>query len=81
MSKYLIHTTEVYNISTVPEVEQFHEELRNDPSFSLVSFGYKTKYIKEKGDVIDEYQLVSVKKAFNEEKNPCVSVDISYEVE
>ena len=79
--KYLISTTDVYRVSTVAEVEQLHEELINDTHFTLNAFSYKTKQIKQKGEIIDEYQLVTAKKLFNDEKEPDTNIDIKYEVE
>ena len=79
--KYLISTTDTYRVSTVAEVEQLHEELKNDPSFTLASFSYKTKYIKEKKEIVDEYQLVTAKKIFTDEKEPSCQVTIIYEVD
>ena len=67
---YLISTTEVYRVPTVDDVEDLHEKLRKDPSFELESFGYKTKVLKVKGEIIDEWQTVTVKKKFNDEKAP-----------
>lgn len=78
--KYLISATDVYRVATVEDAERLHEELKNDGNFTLASFGYKTKFIKQKGEVIDEYQLVTAKKIFNEEKEPYSSVEIKYEV-
>lgn len=78
--KYLICSTDVYRVPTVEEAEQLHDTLRNDPHFTLMSFGYKTKYIKEKGEIVEEYQLITAKKAFTDEKFPESSVEISYEV-
>ena len=78
--KYLINTVDTYRVSTVSEVERLHEELKNDSSFELVSFSYKTKQIKSKGDVIDEYQLVQAKKVFTDEKNPTEEINVYYEV-
>lgn len=79
--KYLISTTDVYRVPTVTEVEQLHEELINDTHFTLNAFSYKTKQIKQKGEIIDEYQLVTAKKLFNDEKEPGTNIDIKYEVE
>lgn len=79
--KYLISTTDVYRVPTVAEVEQLHEDLINDTHFTLSAFSYKTKQIKQKGEVIDEYQLVSAKKLFNDEKEPGTNIEIKYEVE
>jgi hypothetical protein len=77
---YLISTTDTYRVGTVSEVEQLHEELKNDSSFILASFSYKTKYIKEKGQIVDEYQLVTAKKFFTDEKEPTTQVVLNYEV-
>ncbi|MBQ9657452.1 MAG: hypothetical protein IJV31_01625 [Clostridia bacterium] len=38
--------------------------------FQLTNFSYTTKYIKEKGEIVEEYQIVKAKKVFNEEKFP-----------
>jgi hypothetical protein len=46
----------------------------------LASFSYKYKCTKQKGEIIDEWYQVSIKKVFNEEKDPCTVVDIGYEV-
>jgi len=78
--KYLVNVVETYRVDTVEEAEQLHETLKNDPHFSLTSFGYKTKVKKEKGEIIDEWQLVTVRKEFNDEKEPEKVVNISYEV-
>ena len=78
---YLISVVDTYRVATVEDVERLHEELKNDGHFTLASFSYKTKYIKQKGDIIDEYQLVSAKKIFNDEKEPISSIDIHYGVD
>ena len=79
--KYLISTTDVYRVPTVAEVEQLHEELINDTHFTLNAFSYKTKQIKQKGEIIDEYQLVTAKKLKKKKKEPGTNIDIKYEVE
>ena len=66
--EYLISSVDTYRVTTVEDVERLHEELKNDTHFTLASFSYKTKQIKQKGEVIDEYQLVAAKKIFNNEK-------------
>lgn len=79
--KYLINSVDTYRVDTVAEVEQLHEVLKNDTTFELVSFSYKTKQIKSKGEVVDEYQLVQAKKVFTNEKEPTEQVEIFYEVD
>lgn len=77
---YLVNVVETYRVPTVEDAERLHQEMKNDPHFTVASFGYKTKQIKSKGEVVDEYQLVQVKKIFNDEKEPVSFVDINYEV-
>lgn len=79
--KHLINSVDTYRVGTVAEVEQLHAELKDDPNFELVSFNYKTKQIKQKGEVIEEYCLVQAKKVFADEKYPEAQVSIIYEVE
>ena len=70
MTKYLIKTTMTYRVATVDEVEQLHEDLINNDNFSLVGFGYKTKVLKQKGEIVEEYQLVTATVTINDEKEP-----------
>lgn len=76
--KYLITTTDIYRVATVEDVERLHEELKNDSHFTVASFSYKTKYLKQKGEIVDEWQLVTVKKIFNDEKEPYSQIEIDY---
>ena len=78
--RYLLNVTEKYRVETVAEVEALHDEFMKDGRYTLNSFGYVTKYIKEKGEIIGEYQVVTAKKTFNEEKEPGVDVYVDYEV-
>ena len=77
---YLLKAVDTYRVSTVEEVERLHDDLLADNNFDLVAFSYKTKYIKQKGEIIDEYQVVTAKKVFNDEKDPIQSGSINYEV-
>lgn len=80
MDCYLINSVDTYRVGTVEEVEKLHEDLKADSHFTLASFSYTTKFIKEKGVIVDEYQLVKVKKIFNEEKEPNTLIEMNYEV-
>ncbi|MCF0126849.1 MAG: hypothetical protein HUJ68_14075 [Clostridia bacterium] len=79
MSRYLIKTTDTYRIDTIGEVEQFHNELKHNTCFELESFSYQNKQVKQRGEIIDEYVLVTVKKVFNDAKDPVSNIDIIYE--
>lgn len=80
MAKYLINDVTTYRVGTVEEVEALHDELLADSTFELTAFSYTTKYIKVKGEVVEEYQVVKAKKVFNSEKEPNTDVDVKYEV-
>ena len=81
MVKYLINDVTTYRVETVKDVEKLHEELLADPSFELTAFSYTTKYIKVKGEIVDEYQIVKAKKVFNNEKEPESMIDVKYGVD
>ena len=81
MVKYLINDVTTYRVETVKDVEKLHEELLADPSFELTAFSYTTKYIKVKGEIVDEYQIVKAKKVFNNEKEPDSMIDVKYGVD
>jgi hypothetical protein len=76
--KYLVSTTETYRVDSVEEVEKFHDELQAEKYCELASFGYKHKEVKAKGEIIDCYELVSVKKIFNNPKEPDSEISIEY---
>ena len=58
-----------------------YSALKNDTHFTLASFGYKHKEVKQKGEVIDEWYHVTLVKTFNDEKEPAEVVNVIYEVE
>lgn len=81
MVKYLLSDVTTYRVATVEDVERLHEELLEDNSFDLTAFSYTTKYIKVKGEIVEEYQVVKAKKVFNEEKEPDRHIDVKYGVD
>ena len=76
---YLLKAVDTYRVPTIADVEALHEKLLDDPTFDLTAFSYKTKYIKAKGEVIEEYQVVSATKIFTDEKNPEENFIVTYE--
>lgn len=77
--RYLTKTVETYRVATVEQAQAFHEELKNDNRFTVSSFTTKTKYIKEKKEIVEEYQLVTVTKLFNDEKEPDSEINVNYD--
>lgn len=77
--RYLLKAVDTYRVATVADVETLHQKLLDDSTFDLTAFSYKTKYIKAKGEIIEEYQVVTATKVFTEEKEPDRTVSVIYE--
>lgn len=75
---YLIKTTNVYRVPTVEAALELRKELEAMPG-ELTSFKYAQKQIKAKGEIVEEYQLVTATIQFNEEKSPDSSIRENYE--
>ena len=75
---YNLKTTNVYRVPTVEDALRLRKWLEKDCIGELTSFSYKTKYIKSKGEVIDEYQVVTATITIDNEKEPegVMTVDI-----
>ena len=74
---YLIKATNVYRVDNVNEALHLREELERMPG-ELSSFKYTHKDIKVKGEIIDNYELVSATLVFQSEKEPDDYVRESY---
>lgn len=81
MTEYLVNVVNTYRVPTVEDALLLREKLERIPNGELVSFTYTTKYIKAKGEIIEEYQVVKAKIAFNEEKEPEQFIKITYDGE
>lgn len=77
---HLIKVTNVYRVPTVEDALALRKELEEGAG-ELTSFKYATKYIKAKGDIIEEYQLVTATLQFNAEKEPESPVRERYDYE
>ena len=80
MMKYLVSTTEVYRVENMEAVEALQEEVNSDGRYEVASFSYKAKNKKLRSEIIDEWYQVTIKKVFNDEKDPYTSVTVKYEV-
>lgn len=78
---YLISSTNYYKVATVQDALELRKELEQSVAAAggeLVQFGYDTKYIKAKGEILEEFQQVKAKFVFNDIKEPENSVRESY---
>lgn len=76
MAKYLINKVETYRVDTEDEANRFIEELKNAEG-EVVKHSIEYKDQKSKGEVIQTWYRVVVKRQYNSEKEP---VDIMLEV-
>lgn len=67
---YNLKTTNVYRVPTVADALRLRAWLDKKCIGELISFKYTTKYIKQKGEIIEEYQLVTATIAIDNEKEP-----------
>lgn len=74
---YVVSVVETLRVPNVKEVEKLHTQMRDDNKFELKKFEYQHKEVKQKGEVIDEYELVKATLVFNNEKEPENHVSIN----
>lgn len=67
---YNLKRTNTYRVPTVEDALRLRKYLEKEEEGELTSFAYKTKYIKAKGEIIEEYQLVTATITYDEEKEP-----------
>jgi hypothetical protein len=77
MSKYLVSTVETYRVDTEAEVTRVIEEAKHDGSYELAQYISKRKDIKKNDET---YWELSLKKIFNDIKDPISIVEVDYEV-
>ena len=80
MARYLISTTEVYRVDTEEEAVKLIDEAKADNTYTLTKYGKVQKEKKQKGEIVDSYEKVTLTKTMNDEKDPYSDVKIYYEV-
>ena len=67
---YTLKTTNVYRVPTVEDALALREHLESTSKGELTGFKYVTKYIKSKGEIVEEYQVVTATFTIDNEKDP-----------
>ena len=75
MSKYLINTIETFRIDSETEAKQFIENMANCDG-EIVKHSIEYKEQKSKGEVIQSWYRVTIKRVFNDEKDPIDSYNL-----
>lgn len=80
MSKYLCSVIENYRVDTEVEVDELIETARASGIYNLKKSSAQKKEVKAKGEIVDEFLLVSLTKEIQNPKEPEVYVELKYEV-
>ena len=67
---YTLKTTNVYRVPTVEDALALRKYLERNCDGELTGFKYVTKYIKAKGEIVEEYQVVTATISIDNEKDP-----------
>lgn len=73
MVKALIKSVNTFRLERLEDVEAFHKELQEkamDGGYQLTDFKYSVKPVKESGETIDEYFVVSYAVVLDDVKEP-----------
>lgn len=75
---YLIKTTEQYRCDTETEAKNLIEEAKQSGLYTVTKSSTEIKTVKQKGEIVDEWQRVIITKEFTSEKEPDTQIEISY---
>lgn len=67
---YTLKTTTNYRVPSVEDALRLRKYLEKTSIGEVMSFKYTTKYVKKGGEILDEYQLVTVTISIDNEKEP-----------
>lgn len=78
MSKYLLEVTEKYRVDSESEAGILIDDAKSDGRYTLSKYTNVRKEIKQKGEVVDSYHVVTLIKKMDNEKEPCGEASITY---
>lgn len=80
MSKYLIKTTEEWRADTEAQATTLIDDAKSDSKYTLAKYSTVKKERKAKGEVIDEYYMVTLVKVFDDPKEPTGDASVEYKI-
>jgi hypothetical protein len=80
MAKYLIKTTEEHRVDTEAEAAILIDTAKKDNKYILSKYSSVKKERKSKGEIIDEYYIVTLVKVFDDPKDPCGEAQVEYKI-
>lgn len=78
MSKYLIKTTEEHRADSEAEATNLIEAAKKDARYVLAKYSSVHKEHKVKGEIVDDFYIVTLVKVFDDAKNPCGEASVEY---
>ena len=80
MAKYLIKTTEEHRADSEHEATELINAAKEDGRYILSKYSSVKKERKAKGEIVDEYYLVTLVKVFDDAKDPCGEATVEYKM-
>ena len=80
MAKYLIKTTEEHRADTEAEAAELIDAAKSDGRYVLSKFSSVHKEKKQKGEIVDDYFIVTLVKVFDDAKEPCGEATVEYKI-
>lgn len=80
MSKYLIKTTEEHRADSETEAAELIDDAKHDSRYILSKYSSVKKETKQKGEIIDQYYIVTLVKVFDDAKAPCGEATVDYKI-
>ena len=80
MAKYLIKTTEEHRADSEAEAAELISAAKADARYILSKYSSVKKERKSKGEIVDEYFIVTLVKVFDDPKEPCGEATVEYKI-
>jgi hypothetical protein len=80
MAKYLLKTTEEHRADSEVEAAELINAAKSDGRYVLSKYSSVKKERKAKGEIIDEYFIVTLVKVFDDAKDPCGEASVEYKI-
>ena len=80
MAKYLLKTTEEHRADSEAEATELINAAKADSRYVLSKYSSVKKERKAKGEIIDEYFIVTLVKVFDDAKEPCGEASVEYKI-
>lgn len=80
MAKYLLKTTEEHRADTEAEAAELINAAKADNRYILSKYSSVKKEKKQKGEIVDEYFIVTLVKVFDDAKAPCGEASVEYRI-